>query len=97
MVDMGRGEAGVIFGEVDDGVFAGNVGGGDDRELAPRDDGIKGDRGYAATGEGAADGGSEPHVRQGDVVDVLGAAEYLGAPLFARGRVTDDFGGIGHG
>ena len=27
MVDVGVGEAGVIFGQVDDGVFAGNVGG----------------------------------------------------------------------
>ena len=35
------GEAGVVFGEVDDGVFAGDVGGGDDGELGPVDRGAK--------------------------------------------------------
>ncbi len=87
VVDVGDGEAGVVFGEVDDGVFAGDVGGGDDGELVPGDGGVEGDGGDAAAGDGAADGGSEPHAGEGDVVDVLGAAEDFGSAFFARGRL----------
>ncbi len=36
------GEAGVVFAEVDDAVFAGDVGGGDDGELVPG--GLRGQR-----------------------------------------------------
>src|SRR5271168_166032 len=56
VVDVGGGEAGVVLGEVDNGVFAGDVGGGDDGELVPRDSGVKGDGGDAAAWDGAADG-----------------------------------------
>jgi hypothetical protein len=37
VVDVLGGEAGVVFGEVDDGVLAGDVGGGDDGVLGPVD------------------------------------------------------------
>jgi len=97
VVDVGGGEAGMVFGEVDDGVFAGNVGGGEDGELVPGDGGIEGDGRDAAAGDGAADCGSEPHVGKGDVVDVLGAAEDLGSSFLARGRVAYDLAGFGHG
>ncbi len=83
VVDVGGGEAGVVFGEVDDGVFAGDVGGGDDGELVPGDGGVEGDGGDAAAGDGAADGGSVPHAGEGDVVDVLGAAQNFSRALFA--------------
>ena len=83
VVDVGGGEAGVVFGEVDDGVFAGDVGGGDDGELVPGDGGVEGDGGDAAAGDCAADGGSEPHAGQGDVVGVEGAAEDLCRAFFA--------------
>ena len=82
----------MVFGKVDNGIFAGNVGGGHNGEFMPGDGGIKGDGGDAAARDGTANGGSEPHVRQGDVVDVLGAAKYFRAPFFSGGRVTDDFG-----
>ena len=85
VVDVGDGEAGMVFGEVDDGVFAGDVGGGDDGELVPGDVGVEVDGGDAAAGDGAADGGPEPHVGERDVVDVLGATEHLGYTLLARG------------
>ena len=65
VVDVGGGEAEVVFGEVDDAVFAGDVGGGDDGELVPGDGGVEVDGEDAAAGDGAADGGSEPHVRGG--------------------------------
>jgi hypothetical protein len=48
VVDELGGEAGVVFGEVDDGVFAGDVGGGDDGELGPVDGWVEGDGGDAA-------------------------------------------------
>ena len=85
VVYVGGGEAGMVFGEVDDGVFAGDVGGGDDGELVPGDGGVKGDGGDAAAGDGAADGGSEPHVGKGDVVDVLGATKDFGCALLCEG------------
>ncbi len=37
VVDEVGGEAGMVVGEVNDGVFAGDVGGGDDGELGPAD------------------------------------------------------------
>ena len=94
VVDMGASEAGVVFGEVDDGVFAGDVGGGDDGELVPGDGGVKGDGGDAAARDGAADGGSVPHAGKGDVVDVLGTAEDFGSSFFARGRRANDPGRV---
>jgi hypothetical protein len=70
---------------MDDGVFAGDVGGGDYGELLPGNGGVKGDGGDAAAGDGAADRGSVPHAGESDVVDVLGFAEDLGFSLFAEG------------
>ncbi len=94
VVDVGGGEAEVVFGDVDDGVFAGDVGGGDDGELVPGDGGIEGDGGDASAGDGGADGGAEPHVGKGDVVDVLSAAEDLGDALLADGGGAYDMGGL---
>jgi hypothetical protein len=90
VVDVGDGEAGVVFGEVDDGVFAGDVGGRDDGELLPGNGGVEIDGGDAAARDGAANGGAEPHSREGDVVDVLSLAQDLGFALFAWGGLTDD-------
>ena len=88
VVDVGGGEAEVVFGEVDDAVFAGDVGGGDDGELVPGDGGVEVDGEDAAAGDGAADGGSEPHVGEGDVVDVLGLAQDFGGAFFAQRRAA---------
>ncbi len=96
VVDVGRGEAGVVFGEVDDGVFAGDIGGGDDGELVPGDPGVEVDGCDAAAGDGAADGGSEPHAGEFYVVDVAGAAEDLVYTLFAGWRGAYDFVRVGH-
>ena len=97
VVDVGGGEAEVVFGEVDDAVFAGDVGGGDDGELVPGDGGVEVDGEDAAAGDGAADGGSEPHVGEGDVVDVLGLAEDLGEAFLAQGGMAygGERGGLG--
>src|SRR5216683_1234061 len=96
VVDVGGGEAGVVFGEVDDGVLAGDVGGGDDGELVPGDPGGEVDGDDAAAGDGAADGGSEPHAGEGDVVDVLGATENLCRAFFAQGGCANDLMRVGH-
>ena len=53
-------QAGVVFGEVDDGVFAGDVGGADDGVFVPGDVGGEGDGADAASGYGGADGGAVP-------------------------------------
>jgi len=74
MVDVLGGEAGVVFGEVDDGVLAGDVGGGDDGVFRPVDGVGEGDGEDAAAGDGGAHGGSVDHAGQGDVVDILGLA-----------------------
>ena len=73
----------MVFGEMDDGIFAGNVGGGDDRELVPGNGGVEGDGGDAAARDGAANGGSEPHVGKGEVINVLGATHNFGRAFFA--------------
>ncbi len=96
VVDVGYREAGLVFGEVDDGVFAGDIGGGDYGELVPGDGWVEGDGGDAAAGDGAADCGSEPHVGEGDVVDVLRAAEHLGCAFFTDRRLADELGCPGH-
>ena len=96
MVDVFGCEAGVVLGEVDDGVFAGDVGGGDDGELGPVDGGVECDGSDAAAGDGGADGGSVPHAGQGNVVDILGAARDFGAALFANGGCADDGAGFRH-
>lgn len=83
VVDVGCGEAGVIFGEMDDDVLAGDVCCGDDGELVPGDFGRESDGLYAAACDGGADCGSEPHAGEADVVDVFGAAEDLGYALLA--------------
>ena len=59
------GEAGVVFGEVDDGVLAGDVGGADDGVFGPVDVGGEGDVADAAAGDGGADGGAVPEVGEG--------------------------------
>lgn len=84
VVDEVGGEAGMVFGEVDDGVPAGDVGSADDGELRPVDGGREGDGVDAAAGDGGAYGGAVPHTREGEVVDVLRRAEDLGAALLAK-------------
>ena len=83
VVDVSGGEAGVVFGEVDNGVLAGDVGGGDDGVFVPGEGWVEFDGGDAAAWDGAADGGSVPHAGEGDVVDVLGAAQNFSRALFA--------------
>src|ERR1035437_4564294 len=90
------GEAGMLLGEVDDAVLAGDVGGGDDGELGPVEVGVKGDGGDASAGDGGADGGSVPHVRERDVVDVLGAAGDFREAFLANGGCSDDGAGLRH-
>ena len=54
--------------------------------------GIEGDGADAAAGDGGADGGAVPHAGQGEVVDVLGAAQDFGGAFFANGGGADDRG-----
>ena len=96
VVNFVGGEAGVVLGEVDDGVFAGDVQGADDGEVSPVDVVREGDGFDTATGDGGADGAAVPHVGECLVVDVLGGAEDFGAALLAEGRGADDGGAVGH-
>jgi hypothetical protein len=94
---VGGGEAGVIFGEMDDDVLAGDVGGGDDGELVPGDVGGEVDGLDAAAGDGGADGGPEPHVGEGEIVDVFGTTENFGSALFADGGRAYGLDVVSHG
>jgi hypothetical protein len=51
VVDVRVGEAGMVLGEMDDGVFAGNIGCADDGELRPVDGGVKRDAADGAAGD----------------------------------------------
>lgn len=96
VIDVGYREAGMVFCEVNDGIFAGNVGGGDYGELVPRYDRVEFYRGNAAPGDRAADGCTEPHTRKRDIVDVPRTTENLVFTFFALGRFADDLGSCGH-
>ena len=96
VVDFVGGQAGMVFGEVDDGVLAGDVGGLDYGVVGPIDVWGEGDGLDAAASDGGADGGAVPHVGEGLVVDVSGGAEDFGAALLARGRGADDGGAVRH-
>ena len=52
VVDLVGGKARVVFGEVDDGVLAGDVVGADDGVVEPVDVGGEGDVADAAAGDG---------------------------------------------
>ena len=80
-----RGEAGVVFGEMDDCIFAGDVRCADDGELRPVDGGVERDAADAAAGNGAANGGSVPHAGEREVVNVFGRAQDFGAAFLADG------------
>ncbi len=78
VVDVFGGEARMIFGEMDDCVFAGDIGCGDNGELRPVDGGIVSDGRDAAARDGGADGGSVPHAGESDVVHILSTARDFG-------------------
>ena len=61
VIDCVRGEAGVIPGEMHDGVFAGDVGGTDDGVLGPIDVWREGDAADSATSNGGTHGCAVPH------------------------------------
>ena len=90
VIDVGVSEAGMIFGEMNDGVFAGDVFGGDDGVLVPGNFGGEGDAGDAAAGDRGADGGAMEHAGEIEVIDVLGATEHLGGAFLAEGGAADD-------
>lgn len=96
VVDVSDGQTRMVFGEVDDGVFAGDVCGGDDGEFMPGNGRVKSDGGDPSPWDGAADRGSEPHAWERDVVDIPGAAKDLPSALLAGGRLTDDLECFGH-
>ena len=90
MIDFG-GEAGLIVLDQRNFVFAGNVGGGDDRELIPRNAVAETDAADASSRDVAAHGDAVEHVRNGKVVHIAGAARHFLAALFADDGMSKEF------
>ena len=91
MVDEFRGEAGLIVFDQRDFVFAGNIGGGDDREFVPRNAVAKADAADAPSRDAAAHGHAVQHFRKGEVVHVPGAARHFFPALFAGDGMSKEF------
>ena len=86
----------MVLAEVDNGVFAWDVGCGDDDELGPVDEEVVGDGGDAAAGDGGTDGGAVRHAGEGDVIYIQGAARDFSEALLADGRCTENGAGFRH-
>ena len=91
MVDHFRGEAGLIVLDQGDFVFSWNIGGGDDREFAPRNAVAEADAADAPSRDAAAHGHAVQHFRKGEVVHVPGAARHFFPPLFAEDGMSKEF------
>src|ERR1700722_2465243 len=91
MVDYFRGKAGLVMFDQCDFVLAGDVGGGDDREFAPRNAIAEVDAADASSRDTAAHGHTVQHVREGEVVHIAGAAGYLFPTLFADDGMSKVF------
>ena len=77
VIHLAVGEAGLIGNDELNVVFAGNIGGGDDGELAPVDAAIEGDGADEPARNCAAHRGSVPHAFAFHVVHIAGAAQQL--------------------
>jgi hypothetical protein len=96
VIDLVGRETGVIFGEVDDGVLAGDVGGSDDGVVGPGYVRSEVDGYDAPTGYRRADGGAVPQAGEDEVVDVLRGAQDFGAAFLAEGRGAENGRALGH-
>ena len=90
MIHLAVGEAGLIGNDELNDVFAGNVGSGDNRELAPVDTAVEGDGADEPARNRAAHRGSVPHALAFHVIDVAGAAHQLVHALFSGNGGTND-------
>src|SRR5579864_1180994 len=91
MVDRFRGEAGLIVLDQGDFVFSWNVGGGDDREFAPRYAVAEADAADAPSRDAASHGHAVQQFRKGEVVHVPGAARNFSPPLFSEDGMSKEF------
>ena len=91
MIDHFGGEAGLVVLDRGNFVLAGDVGGGNDREFAPRNAFAKSDAADAASRDAAAHGHAVEHVRKGEVVHVPGAAGHFFPPFFAWDGMSEIF------
>jgi len=84
------GKAGMVLGEMDHGVFAGNVFGSNNDVLRPID--LRGERdaANASPGDGGAHCGSVPHAWKRLIVDIAGLSQHLGAAFLTDGRSAEN-------
>src|SRR6267143_5777459 len=75
-------EARLIVRDRGNFIFAWNILGGDDRELAPGDSVAIADAADASSRDTTAHGHAVDHSRKGEVIHILGAAGYFDPPFF---------------
>src|ERR1700680_2352373 len=91
MVDDFRGEAGLIVLDQCDFVFSWDIGGGDDREFAPRNAVAEANAADAPSRDAAAHSHAMQHFRKGEVVHVPGAARHFFPSLFSDDGMPKEF------
>ena len=92
VIYLSIGEAGLVGNDELNMIFAGDVGGGDDCELAPVDSTVKADGANETTGNGAANRRTVPHALALDVVYVDSAAQQFVCSFLAGSGSADDAG-----
>ncbi len=84
-------EARLIVRDRGNFIFAWNILGGDDRELAPGDSAAIADAADASSRDTAAHGHAVDHSRKGEVIHILGAAGYFVPPFFPDDGMSNLF------
>src|SRR5258708_12917514 len=87
MVDEFNRQAWLIVSDQRDTILPRNIFRRNDHEFIPGNSRTEGDLSDPAAGNLAANRRSEKHIWQNHIVDVLGSAGYLVAPLLARNRL----------
>src|SRR5258708_16406480 len=90
MVDEFIRQAWLIVSDQRDTILPRNIFRRNDHEFIPGNSRTEGDLSDPEEGNLAAKRRSEKHIWQNHIVDVLGSAGYLVAPLLARNRLADD-------
>ena len=89
MRDLAIGKVRLIVEDQRDDIGAGNVVGGDDRELVPGNAAGIEDLADDAAGRGAAHRRAMEHPGQCQIVHVASLAGHLGSPFFSRNGLAD--------
>src|SRR5215472_15668630 len=90
MIDQFAGQIGLIVGNQGDAVLSGDIAGGDDDNLRPRQIAVEGDAFDTSPRNVAPNGNAVEQIRKGEIVDVKRPARNFLPPFFARDGFADE-------